>query len=347
MRPQRVCAMIPDLNRPSALVACCLAALIVTSSSAAFAEPGELDEATTKRLLSYIEQANALYQAERWSEALDLYARAYELSPQPALLYRMGKSAQNAGKVREAIEHYERFIKALPEEDAARKVAEALPALKASLPAELRVTSTPSSANIYVATLDAAPVGSTPYQGEFEPGEVTLHLKLDGYQLHTQTFDFKGAEREQVHVVLAARSATSASEPVATVSDEERERRAPGSKLKPVGFVTAGLGVASLGAGAAMSVTQARAVERVNNYDKQNAPDPGAARRQIRQDKDLAERSWRNAMILYSVGGLATLTGAGLIALAASRDGSSQEETVYLDVKPTRGGAHVGLSGSF
>lgn len=306
-------------------------------------EKQPIDEETTKQMLSFIREANTLYKSEQWEQALELYEKAYVLSPQPALLYRMGKSAEGAGKTREAIGYYSRFVEALPNEDAAKKVAAKLPGLKATIPPTLIITSTPSNANVYIGSLTSTPVGSTPYEGEFEPGEVTVMVKLDGYQVYTQNFTFEGAEQESINASLikAPNSEGNASNTLDSPADPKS-----GARLKKIGWVSTGVGIALLGAGGAFTFMQMGAEDDVNSFDKGSASDPAAGRQELGELKDKANSSWRNAMILYSAGGLLTAAGVGMVTVGMMRDADS-DTALRFELSPTQGGARVGLSGSF
>ncbi len=325
------------------LMSCVAVMCVMTSVSTATAQDGQsLDEETTKQMLSYIREANTFYKAEDWEKALELYKQAYALSPNPKLLYRMGKSAENAGKLREAIGFYEQFMTELPDEDASKKVAGFLPELKAKIPPTVTITSTPPNANVYVGSLTSAPVGSTPYSGEMGLGEVTVLVKLDGYQVYSQSFDFEGAEEVDIQASLIREVAD---------GDDSSDRSGPvepgsGAKFKKIGWVSTGVGVALLGAGGVMSARQMSAEDQVNNYDKAGSSDPTAGRQEISELKDRANNSWRNAMIFYSAGGLLTVAGVGMVTLGMMRDADS-EKALRFEFAPTVGGAQVGVSKSF
>lgn len=332
------------------LIMACLsvAAISVTAQQAQAQQKGELDEATTQQMLEYIRQANEFYDASNWGEAIELYKKAYALSPKPALLYRMGKASENKGDLRAAIGYYEQFVAALPDNDTARKVALSLPELKAKIPPTLAITSKPSNANVYIGSFEGSPVGSTPYEGEFAPGEVTVLVRADGYEPYTRTYTFEGAEEEVLEVTLVKKAVVATGQEIQAPVVEE-----PGSgkKLKAIGWTSTGLGLAMLGAGGVMSTLQMRATQQVNDYDRQGASDPAAGRREISELKDDANAYWRNAVIFYSVGSVLTAAGVGLVILGKSKDAQSdaaQNTNLTLQFGAAPGaGAHLGLSGSF
>ena len=57
-----------------------------------------------------IERAEALYQEERFDEALAELEAAYAMEPRPELLFAMGQAARSGGDCETAIRHYEQFI---------------------------------------------------------------------------------------------------------------------------------------------------------------------------------------------------------------------------------------------
>jgi tetratricopeptide (TPR) repeat protein len=83
------------------------------------AEKAEKDKTEAQRLKK---DADALMDQDRYVDALALYARAYDLSGDPALLYNQGRALEAMGEYGDALDKLERFEK------------EAGPALRAKVP---------------------------------------------------------------------------------------------------------------------------------------------------------------------------------------------------------------------
>ena len=82
--------------------AVCLSVSIATLSGAASAAPTRDLEA----------KAVAEYEAGNFSEAVRLFEAAFEEGGDPNLLYNIGRVYEEAGKLEEAIEYYDRFVHA-------------------------------------------------------------------------------------------------------------------------------------------------------------------------------------------------------------------------------------------
>lgn len=80
------------------------------------------------------QEAEAHYDAGRWTEAVAGYQQAYVLSPRPPLLFNIAQAYRNLGDVAGAIGYYRQYLEKDPK---GKRVAEArkhLASLEASLP---------------------------------------------------------------------------------------------------------------------------------------------------------------------------------------------------------------------
>lgn len=91
------------------LVLCLLAALLFTPGAAlaqrGAARPSNL---TAK---DYIKQAGRLYDQKKFLEAVDALEKAYELAPDTRLIYNIAYAYDQAGKAKEAVSYYERYLR--------------------------------------------------------------------------------------------------------------------------------------------------------------------------------------------------------------------------------------------
>lgn len=95
-----------DPRPPPLLVLCCLALFA--------ARPARAQSDDVPR-----DQAEVLYQAGQYADALKAYEAAYARRQSPRLLYLIARTHQRLGHVEEAVSHYRRFLAAEPDAPAA------------------------------------------------------------------------------------------------------------------------------------------------------------------------------------------------------------------------------------
>ncbi len=66
---------------------------------------------------THYDLAMALYQAQRYEDAIPEFKAAYERDPKPGLLFNLAQSYRKAGHPREAIEYYDRYLSSEPKLD--------------------------------------------------------------------------------------------------------------------------------------------------------------------------------------------------------------------------------------
>ena len=305
------------------------------------------DKETAARVLQLIKEGNAAYKEERFDAAMRNYEQAYKLLPDPALLYRLGQTAERQGKPRVAIEYYERFVAALPADEVARKVnEERLPALREKLPARLVVRSEPEGAQVRLGSATGRVVGTTPFEGEVPAGTERIVLTLGGFKPVEQSVSLSPDEEQVLDVTLARRSLSDAGDAELEVGDTNGgDLPSATSNLTAWGLGTTLVGVGLLGVGGLFSGLQASATEDVNTYDKQA---PGATKEELERLKDEARANHTTATILYFSGGAIAAAGVGLLVWDLAGGGSDTEGSIA--VRPSvdpRGGAAVQIGGRF
>ena len=77
------------------------------------------------------EAAARAYEEERWADAADLLGRAYELEPDPVLLFNLGRAREQAGQREAAVAAYRSFVLQLPDAPEAARARERIAALTA------------------------------------------------------------------------------------------------------------------------------------------------------------------------------------------------------------------------
>lgn len=111
-----------------------LAALdLLASAPAAQPTPREVPEAMRAvTFRQHIERASDCFKRNDYSCALISYAQAYEVNPQPVLLFNMAQICRKAGRTQEATTYYERFLREAPQSELATEARSNLSALRAS-----------------------------------------------------------------------------------------------------------------------------------------------------------------------------------------------------------------------
>ena len=66
---------------------------------------------------THYDLAMALYQAQKFEEAIPEFKAAYEREAKPGLLFNIAQSYRKAGHLREAIEYYDRYLSSEPKLD--------------------------------------------------------------------------------------------------------------------------------------------------------------------------------------------------------------------------------------
>jgi hypothetical protein len=143
----------------------------------------------------------------RYSDAIDAYTKAYELSHETALLYNRGRALQLLGRFPEALAELERFERESSPELLAR--VPTLPKLLAEVRAHvatLRVTCNVDGARLL---LRDTIVGTTPLTSPLRTntGTGTLEVTADGYLPFRQELALTPGSIAEVVVTLAPRAA--------------------------------------------------------------------------------------------------------------------------------------------
>ncbi len=305
-------------------------ALLVAFSAVAIASPAAAQtEEDAKKVLALISDATKAFEAEDWATAETKFSEAYEIYPDPILLYRVGLSAEKQGRYRAALTAFEKFIAAMPDDETALKVKKRLPAVREKVPPTVKITSRPEGAEVRVGSAEGKVVGATPLETELTAGEVTLYVSAEGYEPTSRKVTLKAAEESTVDVRLV---------PVST--DEGGES----SSLAVWGWTTLGIGAAVLATGGVFTVLTQSKVDEVNNYDKRA---PGSSPGDLQDLKDQADSNYQTSLVAYGIGGAIAATGLVLIIVDAAGDDGGDATTLNLDAGVLPDRAWIGLRGNF
>lgn len=148
-------------------------------------------------------EADLLMDQDRHADALALYARAYELTSDPALLYNQGRALESLGEYPEALEKLERFDR------------EASPALRARVPglpdlltdlrsriATLVVTTNAPGARLLVRDKAAGTIQKET-RIRTRAGTATIEVVAEGYAPFKKEVDLAGGTVTKVDAQLS------------------------------------------------------------------------------------------------------------------------------------------------
>jgi tetratricopeptide (TPR) repeat protein len=153
-------------------------------------EPGEENDEDRARAASLIKEANASYNRGEFRSALRDYQRAYRVSADPRLVYRIGLTYENLANYKRAHEQLTRFLRENPASEYTGRVARKLSHLKnleKSMQAYIALSSEPTGARIFLN--GDGTLGSTPAKLPVGPGKHEVTLAKEG--LRTSTFQIE------------------------------------------------------------------------------------------------------------------------------------------------------------
>ncbi|MCB9595199.1 MAG: tetratricopeptide repeat protein [Sandaracinaceae bacterium] len=153
----------------------CLAPLRVAAQEEREPEASVEPSDTTARAREYFGQGVELTRQDRWGEALVYFRRSLALVERPNTLFNIAGILVRLGRGRDAVEHYERYLRVAPEDDPDRAAAlAALEDARAAL-AHLRLSVRPADAELRVDGLRIDGEGSE-RELVLDPGEHVIDL---------------------------------------------------------------------------------------------------------------------------------------------------------------------------
>lgn len=334
-----------------------VAGAIVMAPTVAMAqeEQGE-EEPTREDGLLALREANDAFDAGEYEKAYESYVEAFEILEVAMIKYRMGQSAEQAGFVARAVEHYESYQETGDDEEFLSRIDAALPELRAQLPATVEIVSEPEGAEIYLyAAEEETLLGETPATVELEAGEVAVALRLADHDEEVVRETLEGGQDYNWSVTLEESEATS--EPLADGDesadgvDLDIEQPDEATDLTVWGWTATGIGVATLALGGVMTAMQSSVTDEVNSFDRSEEgrgatqEEINALRTELDTKRSDARNYYRAATSSYVAGGVLTAAGVGLLIFQNLRGPSDTELSFDGHIGPQ--GGYVGFSGRF
>ena len=318
-----------------------------------------VDKKTARKVLKLLRSGKKAYESEDYEGAYDDFSKAYRLWPRPAILVRLGKTAEELGQFEKAMEHYRAFLDEKPDSKMSSKIEEKIAGLEAEMKATVSIASTPEGATVRLGSGDGESIGETPLETMLEPGQTTIVVEFEGYESEQKSLELEAGTTSEVAVeleeIITPKETDSFSagdaRPEGESGSTEGAAAAGGtdSGLAAWGWTAAGVGVAGLAAGGTFSLLQSGVEEEVADYERGLV---SSSRQELDEMKETARGHYRNSLIAYSAGGALTAVGAGILIHRAISKGGSEDSTdekvkVNLDIGVGDGGGWAGLKTRF
>jgi tetratricopeptide (TPR) repeat protein len=332
-----------SMNRRWRIISLMLMVILVMPLAAWSQESSvaELTDSQRADLGGLFAGAQRAFEQEAYGEAIVNLERAYDIFPEPNILYRIGDAYEQQGRLEEAVKYYVLYVEAAPDatdvplvrrrivdlkrhiddmrQEADAATSEAPPkAVEAKL-AVLIVDSNPAGARVHIGD-EAEPRGVTPARFRVEPGDVHIQIDADGHR-----------PLERVLRVEAG-------ETLSMVYPLQEVAPADGSGAGP--WVIGGVGVAALATGGGLLLASQSAGSQLETYDEQRLDAYGNGGPIPTRPADYDELTrqeyyfGRTGWAMIGVGAVGV--GAGIAWLAVS-----DEDDAQLAVVPGWGGASV------
>ncbi|MEN9581279.1 MAG: hypothetical protein RJA70_4288, partial [Pseudomonadota bacterium] len=207
------------------------------------------------------ERAIEAYGQRRYKDAIDLFLRADQLSPNPAFSFNIGIAYEDMGDPALALRYHRAYVRQAPQAADRDEVERRIERLEAKLQEkgvqQVTVLSEPPGATVVV---DGQPVGVSPWTGELAPGHHQVALQLRGYKDDVRDFDLPPSRSIDVPVTLSpdVRNRTHA----LTGKSNPNSPGSPGpwfTQISRLSWIVTGAGVASLGVAAGFELARSSA----------------------------------------------------------------------------------------
>jgi tetratricopeptide (TPR) repeat protein len=281
----------------------------------------------------------------RYTEAIELFIKADQLSPSAALSFNIARAYEKLTDSRSALAWYRDYLRRAPDAGDADQVAQLAERLETELAQrgleQVTVMSAPAGATVLV---DERPVGVTPWTGELPTGNHQISLRLRGYADTGRAITLTPADSMDVNVTLYpdTQAPLAIAGPVAPAASPATGAAA-GMKntarpLRTAGFVALGAGAAALGGALGFELSRKSA-----ETDARNEPEQLRAARYV----DTAESRATAARVFAGLGAAFAVTGGVLLVLDARKEAKKETGLTRVGLGCTGGACGLAASGAF
>jgi tetratricopeptide (TPR) repeat protein len=168
----------------------------------------------------------------RFRDAVELFKEADRLAPSARLSFNIAKVYERMGDNRGALAAYRDYLRRLPgaenRAEVSRRVAELEQSLMALGVQQLRVSTMPEGAELWI---DQVSRGVTPWVGELVPGQHALEVRASGHRDAHRDFELPARQAIDIDVPLEASAASGADRARAAAAAAGGGSRAPAPSL--------------------------------------------------------------------------------------------------------------------
>lgn len=302
----------------------------VACACLAKAAPVHAEDAATARARQLFQEGQKQFDLGNWDAAARGFSQAYELRPDPKLLYNMAQAYRRGGNARRAVDLYKNYLMKDPKSPLRAEVEERIRGLQRQIDDEDKRSpgspgATPAPLPASAETKDAqrgavtkAEPALAPPPQPTAPMPATTEPPPQAPSTPAVASEAKGGgPPPQVAAEEVPSPAASLPEPAATATaapavPPSHAAANPGSRLRLAGAIAAGLGIASGAAGVFFSYRTRSLSTRVSNAPQFN---PG--------DADAGKRAEVAQWICYGAGAALAVTG-GLLYWRGRKTASPQ-----------------------
>ena len=185
---------------------------LVTSSASVVAQTGDLTEEERLEQAVYFSDLGRLhFDNQRFPEAAEAFAQAWEYEPNEILGYNAARSFENSGELERALEFYQATLDLEPnDEGLTRRCQDAVVRLEAMLalveqvehaqPANVEVTSVPAGARVFV---DETWIGVAPIRLQLEAGSHQLRFELEQHTTEELVVEVEAGQELPLAITLS------------------------------------------------------------------------------------------------------------------------------------------------
>jgi tetratricopeptide (TPR) repeat protein len=310
-----------------------LSALLAVLAQPLFAQ--ELRKPGSRAFQALYEDARVAYDAGQFADAAKLLQKAYDIEPDPALLWNMGRSYEKAELLEEAIAAYAKFAKDAPTPEERQDGAARLLEVKARFgKGWLTVRTDTPGARVQV---DIEEEVDPPIVRKLLPaGEHWVTVTAPGMAASRTRVGLQPGEEAEINVKLVGVSqplAVMTPQPVSTLSSSSTSN----ATMRTWGWVSIGVGAAFAAGGATlMALGFADKAEVEDARANAEGAVVGVTRAQALDLSDSAELKSGVGIGLLAAGGAGLITGIVLLVVGDEAD------PVYTWASPTPTGFALG-----
>jgi tetratricopeptide (TPR) repeat protein len=171
------------------------------SISLAFAQ----DPKQNPRYKSAKDEATIAFQKGKYEEAAEAYQKAFSIVPVASLLFNIALSYEQAGKIKEAVDYYQRFCDQAPQSknfaQAQAKITQLANQLMKQAE-DVTIQSNPEGAVIYVNSKAGGTIGTTPLTTKMLAGEYMIIAEKEGFVSTKQKLTVQTGSSAQLSFTL-------------------------------------------------------------------------------------------------------------------------------------------------